>query len=189
MRLLSSYFLYPKSRDRETGNVVYWLMTHTPLCSDLYFSCVFFPSKLMRLLNIRMRSSKQMYLDFIAALFALWSVPDWELRLETWSFAVSKREDISGATVDTAGISCVDVWTAFLRSAAPLSWAFVFLYTWKTLTIYAGFAVGIFINDWWSSLYKGSSASLTSLYQMVIRVYPAPGCEHLAIQVCLPEND
>lgn len=38
----------------------------------------------------------------------------------------------------------------------------------------AWFAEGVFVND-----------SGTSLYQMVTRVYPAPGCEHLAIQVCL----
>lgn len=71
------------------------------------------------------------------------------------------------------------------------------LYSWKTLPIYAGFAVGVFIKDLTIRFlpYKGSSASLTSLSQMGRHVYPAPGCEHLVtrarlqvIWVCLPEN-
>lgn len=58
---------------------------------------------------------------------------------------------------------------------------------WKTLAIYTCFAVSVFMNSLMIRvfLYKGSSASLTSLNQvwMVRCVCPAPVCEQAGCSV------
>lgn len=168
-------FSVPKG-ERQTKRKCYLLLNDTHATFQLFiFQLLFIPPKLIRLAKHQNEKQQANLLRFHTCTFC--SLICTRVGIQIVNMIMMRSHAVWVSSWRTS-LELLQILQVFLNVDVKLLFQdlqhsflgiFTFLYTWKTLTIHAWFAVGVFINDLMIRLlpYKGGSTSLSSLYQMI----------------------